>query len=116
MTPWAGGQEVTHHGERQTVTSALPTLIRLSKNPGKVRGILGCGRHGGALHAVPDPAREVADLDWSVCPLELLAHLPHLNAIRQLDKMAGVAPLAGWPDRYAAWAVVGLLAQRELAG
>jgi hypothetical protein len=105
---------VTHRGQHQTFTSALPTLLKLARAPGKARMLLGCqGR--AALHLVPAQAREIADLDWSVCPLDLLGS-PHYQAVVQMDRMAKVAPLAGWPDRYAAWAVAGLMALRESRG
>lgn len=103
-----------HRGQKQTFVSALPVLLRLAKAPGKVRGILGC--HGqGHLHPVPESAREIADLDWNVCPLDLLA-APQFGAVFSLDRLARVAPLTGWPDRYSAWAVAGLMAVREARG
>lgn len=63
------------------------------------------------MHAVPDQAREIPDLDWSVCPLDLLG-APHFAVIIQMDRLAKVSPLSGWPDRYAAWSVGGLIALR----
>lgn len=102
---------MTHKGSKQTFVTALPTLLRLAKAPGKVRGILGCQGQG-HLHPVPMSARDVSDLDWSVCPLDLLGD-PHFGAVFALDRLAKVAPLQGWPDRYAAWAVAGLMAVRD---
>lgn len=100
---------MTHKGCKQTVVTALPTLLRLARTPGKYRPLLGC--HG-TKHPVPDSAHDIDLLDWSYCPLCLLAD-PHFGAIFALDKLAKVAPLQGWPDRYAAWAVAGLMAVRE---
>lgn len=103
-----------HRGEPQTFVSALPALIRLAKDPGKHRVMLGC--HGqGHLHEVPAQAREVASLDWSHCPIDLLDS-PHFRAVRQLDRLARVSPLTGWPSDYAAWAVAGVLAIRDARG
>lgn len=105
---------MTHRGQHQTFTSALPTLLKLATKAGTYRNLLGC--HGQpAFHAVPDAAREVDVLDWSVCPLDLLAS-PFMVAVHQLDRMAKVAPLAGWPDRYAPWAVAGLMTLRQHRG
>ncbi len=110
---WAG-VVVTHRGCKQTFVSALPTLLRLAKAPGKVRHILGCQGQG-HLHPVPDGAREVADLDWNVCPLDLLA-APQFGAVFALDRLAKIAPLDNWPRGYSAWAVAGLMAVREARG
>jgi hypothetical protein len=101
-------------GQHQTFLSALPTLLRLRREPGKVVGLLGCATSP-RLHPVPEQAREVHALDWSVCPLDLLA-CDHLQGVERLDQLAKVAPLAGWPDRYAAWAVSGLMTLREARG
>ncbi len=106
---------MTHRGIKQTVVSALPTLRRLAKAPDKHRRMLGC-MSGGHLHAVPDgPSREIVDYDWSVCPLDLLGD-PHFGAIFDLDRLAGIAPLSGFPDRFAPWAVMGLMALRQAQG
>lgn len=103
-----------HHGQHQTFVSAFPTLLRLARDPGKSRGVLGC--HGAPhLHEVPEQARELADLDWSVCPFDLL-ECPFYAGVAMLDRLAKVAPLAGWPDRYAAWAVSGLMMLRRSRG
>lgn len=105
---------MAHRGQIQTFTAALPTLLRLAKDGGKLRGVLGC--HGQPhLHPPPPSAREVPDLDWNVCPLDLLA-CPQFAAVLQLDRMARVAPLANWPNAYAPWAVAGLVTLREARG
>jgi len=101
---------VRHKGQIQTFTSALPTLLKLARNPQKFAGVLGC-KLLPPMHAVPPQAREIPDLDWSHCPLDLLG-APHFAAIIQLDRLATVAPLSGWPDRYTAWVVGGLIALR----
>jgi len=101
-------------GQVQTFTSALPTLLRIAKAPGKVRGLLGCQGQS-HLHPVPSQAREIADLDWNVCPLDLLGS-PHFQAVLRLDRLAKVAPLSGWPEKFSPWAVAGLLALREHRG
>lgn len=108
---------MTHRGIRQTVVSALPTLLKLAKEPDKHQRMLGCLLPGaGHLHPVPDgPSREIVDYDWSICPLDLLGD-PHFGAIFDLDRLAKVAPLQGWPDRYAPWAVMGLMALRQAQG
>lgn len=105
---------MTYKGHVQTFASALPALLKLAKKAGSYRNILGC--HGQeAFHAVPDSAREVDELDWSVCPLDLLAN-PFMQGVQQLDRLAKVAPLSGWPDRFAPWAVAGLMALRQHRG
>lgn len=96
-----------------TVAAALPTLLRLRRRAQMAAMLLGC-RGDGTPHEVPQSARDVADLDWSVCPLCLL-RAPHLGLIAALDRMAKVTPLSGWPDRYVAWAVLGVLHLREEA-
>lgn len=112
MTGWAG-VIVTHKGIKQTFTSALPTLLSLARKPDKHRMMLGCNLPGaGHLHAVPPQAQDLKDLAWNVCPLDLLG-APHLGAVFELDALAKVAPLAGWPDRYAPWVIRGLMAVRD---
>lgn len=112
MTRWAG-VTVTHQGVKQTFVSALPTLLQLAKKADKHRVMLGCRMPGaGHLHAVPAQAQEIKALAWNVCPLDLLG-CPQLAAVFELDRLAKVAPLSGWPDRYAPWAVIGLMAVRD---
>ena len=101
---------MTHRGEPQTFLSALPKLIKLSQSPGKARVMLGCNGQP-HLHPPSEAARDVASLDWSHCPLDLLA-APHFVACRQLDRLATISPLSGWPGDYAAWTVAGVLALR----
>lgn len=72
-----------------------------------LRNMLGC-RSGARLHAPASSVAEIPDLQWSHCPYDLLAS-PHIQAIRGLARLAAVSPLAGWPDRYAAWAVHGVM-------
>lgn len=95
-----------------TIASALPVLLTLSK-PGKInpRVLLGCASLP-RWHAVPETARGVPSLDWSVCPLDLFGH-PLVSGVFLVDELAKVAPLSGWPDRFTAWAVGGLLALRR---
>jgi len=56
--------------------------------------------------------RDIPDLDWSHCPFDLVDS-PFMVAVRGLDRLAKIAPLTGWPDRFAPWAVVGLMYLRE---
>ena len=76
--------------------------------------MLGCGAlpH---LHAPPESSRSIASLDWSHCPLDLL-DCPQMSTVLQLDRLSRVSPLAGWPERYAAWVVAGIMAVREYRG
>lgn len=104
---------MTHRGTPQTFISALSTLLKLARSDKRamLRGVCGC--HGAPeLHALPAQAREMAVLDWSHCPFDLLAS-PFWSAVVQLDALAEVSPLQGWPDRYAAWAVAGILELRK---
>lgn len=105
---------MTHGGNPQTFTSALPTLIKLatSDKQSMLRQVCGC-RGAPLLHPPAPAARDIALLDWSHCPFDLL-HSPFWSAVRRLDELASVAPLAGWPDRYAAWAVTGTIELRRL--
>ena len=89
-----------------TVATALPTLLRLSRKQATLRVVLGC--HGQPRFHRPAPS-DVPDLDWSHCPLDLLDS-PYIAAVNALWQTSEVAPLSGWPVRYAAWAVSGLLA------
>jgi hypothetical protein len=68
-----------------------------------LRASLGC-RGRPALHPLPSHARDVPDLDWSVCPLDLLDG-PHLRATLDVARLARVSPLAGWPRGWSAWLV-----------
>lgn len=110
LTGWVG-RTVTHRGEPQTFASALPTLMRLqrAKSPAAHRAICGC--HGQPrFHEPAAPAREIADLDWSVCPLDLLDS-PFSRQVAALHGLArrGVQP----HQELVAWAVIGLLATPE---
>jgi hypothetical protein len=98
-----------------TFAAALPALLRLhGKSTNAYRALLGCA-HSPRLHPVPDMAREVTALDWNVCPFDLLES-PFLRAVETLDRLAKVAPLTGWPDRYVHWAVAGILTLRAARG
>ena len=69
----------------------------------------GCPRDHGP-HPVPEQAREIADLDWSVCPFWLL-DLPHLDVVETMARLAkqGIPPR----QELAAWVVYGLVARGE---
>ena len=95
------------------VISALPILIKLARKADLHRNILGCA-HKPRWHGVTG-MDEHPSLDWSVCPLDLLGH-PMVSAIFHLDALAKVAPLSGWPNDFAAWAVSGLMTLRQLRG
>lgn len=111
LTQWAGGT-VLHQGQPQTFASALPTLLRLRRQESMLRQVLGC-RGQPALHAVP--ASDVPALDWSHCPLDL-ADGPHMRAVVQLDRLAQVSPLTGWPRAFTAWSAAGVLELRAARG
>lgn len=89
-----------------TVATALPILLKLARKQRTLRAVL-CCRGQPRFHQPPDT--DVPDLQWSHCPLDLLED-PHVQACLHLSRMADVAPLSGWPARYAAWAVAGLMA------
>lgn len=97
-----------HQGHPMTVATALPTLLRLAKKQRTLRIVLGCQGQP-RLHKPRDS--DVPDLQWSVCPLDLLDD-PHIQAVQHLSALAEVAPLQRWPIGYAAWAVSGLVALR----
>lgn len=86
---------------------AIPRLLKATKG-GAAAVVLGCR---GEPHDVPDQARDVPDLDWSICPLCLANRV--LTPLRELALMAEVSPLTGWPDRYAIWAISGILRLRR---
>ena len=92
-----------------TIAAALPLLMKIQRRAQSIAPVLGCR---GAPHEVPASAREIDDLDWSVCPLCLLGH-PLLAALRQFDHLLAASPVAGWPDRFAPWAVAGVLYLRQ---
>lgn len=77
-----------------------------------LRSILGC-RGQQHLHALTP--QEVPDLQWNVCPLDLL-DAPFLRQVETLDRLAKVAPLDGWPTKFSAWAVAGVLSLRADRG
>ncbi len=96
-----------------SVISALPILLKLATKADIHRPLLGCNRLP-RFHPV-DGMGETPSLDWSVCPLDVLT-MPEFGHIFKLDKLATIAPLSGWPDRYAPWAVEGLLTLRQMRG
>lgn len=96
-----------------TIVTALPSLLKLAVKPALHRAVLGCA-HKAPFHPCTGMT-EHPSLDWSVCPLDLLGH-PRLQAVFNLDALARVSPLAGWPDRYVAWAVAGLMTLRQHRG
>lgn len=91
-----------------TILDAIPKLLKLQKNPASAALILGCR---GVPHAMPDSAQDVPDLDWSTCPLCLARRV--LTPLRDVAAMAEVSPLSGWPDRFAYWAIAGILQVRR---
>ena len=93
--------------------SALPILIRIGRKASMLRAALGC-RSAPRFHAPAPGSRSVPDLDWSHCPIDLLES-PFMRALYGLDRLARVAPLTGWPERFAPWVVVGLMVLREEA-
>jgi len=93
-------------------SAALPILLRIARKGAVLKHVLGCAGQP-ALHELPKTVKDTPDLDWSHCPLDLL-DTPYLVAIQNLDRLAAVAPLAGWPTAYAAWAVSGVLTLREV--
>lgn len=95
-----------------TFAAAYPLLLKLAAKPQMASLLLGCE---GKPHAVPAQAREVAELDWSACPLCLLRS-PFVAMVEALEAAASVSPVAGWPDRFAAWAVCGVVHLRNARG
>ena len=103
---------MTHRGIPQTFASALPTLLKLSRNIRRNRMVL-CCRGQSRFHEVNERAREIPDLDWSVCPLDLLQS-PFAATVQALDAMATArTPLTGWPDRFKPWVVIGMMALQQ---
>lgn len=102
-----------HRGQRITFQAALPIILRVGKSAKMLRAAFGC-RGKGPGH--PMPESDVPDHQWSVCPLCTLMDGPQMRQVITLDRLAKVAPLAGWPDRYAAWLVAGLLTIRAERG
>ena len=84
--------------------TAIPILLKLTRKGSAAAMLLGCR---GVPHAVPDSARDVPDLDWSTCPICLARTV--LQPLREVVRLSRVAPLSGWPDRYAVWALSGIL-------
>jgi hypothetical protein len=100
-----------HKGQPQTFMSSLPALLRLQSNAAMLRPLFGCAGQP-RLHSVPaDRVSQTPSLQWSVCPFDLLDS-PHLQAVRNLDRLSRIAPLSPWPRGFAAWAVAGLLTIR----
>jgi len=91
-----------------TAIDAVPILLRLAGRASMLAPLLGC--NGTAGHPIPDS--DVPELQWSDCPLCLLSS-PWMQSLRVLGSMAEVAPLSGWPERYAVWAVHGLIALKQ---
>lgn len=105
---------MTHRGIAQTFVTALPALLRLESRRAMLSAIVGC-RGQQKLHTVSDQAREVPELDWSVCPFDLLAS-PHMRACETIDRLARVSAVAGWPDKFPAWLVHGVMMLRDYRG
>ncbi len=99
-----------HRGQPVTVAEALPLLLRVERKRTMLAPVLGCARKP-RLHPV-EGMSEQPSLDWSHCPLDLLG-LPPVAAVRGLSRLADVSPLDGWPTRYSAWAVAGVMALRR---
>lgn len=105
---------MTHQGRRVTLITALPTLLRITSDPSKrnmTRRLLGC-RGAERYHAPAAGVSEIPDLQWSHCPFDLVES-PLVLAALSLYELAQVSPLHGWPDRYAAWAVHGVMSIRR---
>ena len=96
-----------HCGEQQTLLTAWPKLMRLAGRAHTVANVLGCR---GKPHAIPDI--DVPELQWSTCPLCLLAS-PSVQSALHLARISKVAPLTSWPDKYSVWAVAAVTEQTE---
>ena len=96
-----------HKGQPATFAAALPALLRLQSRK-SLRHALGCA-DAPHLHAVPAAlAKDVADLDWNVCPFDICAS-PYMDLLMRVNRLSRIAPLSDWPHRYAPWLVGGLL-------
>lgn len=88
--------------------AAHPILTRLLADKGQraMRAMCGCAIPHVA-HAVPEQARELELLDWSVCPFWLLEHTPHLRMVDGVRRMlkVGIQP----QGRLRAWAALALM-------
>lgn len=103
----ADGRQISHGGQPQSLLDAVPKLLRLQGRAGILRSVLNCN---GKTHAMPDT--DVPELAWSHCPL-CLWESPQVQSLRNLARLSEVAPLSGWPDRFAVWAVHGVVLLRE---
>lgn len=83
----------------------LLTRLQADKAQATMRALCGCVMPH-AAHPVPEAARELELLDWSVCPFWLLDHVPHRRIVATLRKLAaiGIQPRG----ELAAWAVIAL--------
>lgn len=95
-----------------TVVTALPILLKLLPTAVMHRQVLGCTRHPFGHAVDPKLAKSTPMLDWSVCPLDLVAH-PLIQSVFTLDRLAKIAPVSNWPTGLTAWAVEGLLLLRQ---
>lgn len=83
----------------------LLSRLQADKAQSTLRALCGCTMPHTA-HSVPDAAREVELLDWSICPFWLADNLPHRRIVATLRKLAGI----GIQPRgeLSAWAVIAL--------
>lgn len=84
-----------------TFATALPHALRMARRGGYA-AILGCPRVHAPHELRPKLRQQLPELDWSMCPLSIFDS-PHWQMLHRIHEAAKMSPLAGWPDRYAAW-------------
>lgn len=104
---------VLHRGHRVTFRGALPHLLKLRQDLGRVRTIWRCKCSAGPC--LRRPTVDLPILAWSVCPYGLLRS-PHLVTCIQLERLARIAPVDGWPGDLPPWLVEGVMVLREANG
>lgn len=75
----------------------LPFLARLGELPPCAVD----GAHDAAK--CTQQGRTLRGVTWAGCPVREVSESPHVRLVRRLEADLTVAPLAGWPSRYAAW-------------
>lgn len=88
-------------------SALLPHLLTIAQREGLFRtGVWRCRCVDASCKRAPSKAQLPGGV-WSRCPYAVL-RAPHFATLAALRRSARVAPLAGWPDAYAAWIGWGL--------
>ena len=87
---------------RSDIIQGAPFGLNCAECPRKIDGVSPCDEWGNPSTGYRFEGDRILNKDWDHCPARALKD-PHLILAVNYHRANQVAPLAGWPDSYAAW-------------